>query len=246
MKKITLFLLLALPLLTIAQTIQNGTFDTDISNWVSVSSPTISHNSADGRTANGCLELVANATATNTGVRTNPNIFPSGGDGDYTYSVWIKGTADDQIRLDAFQNINGFKGGSTQTITSTGIWQEFKQVFDLLDGEGLNLRVIGRTAGATYLIDDVSFVAGNTLSISEFDINSVSLYPNPVKNLLNINNSTKINKVSIYEITGKLVIEELNLTEGNKVDVSRLNSGIYLLRVQDKNDNISTKRFIKK
>ena len=79
----------------------------------------------------------------------------------------------------------------------------------------------------------VSLVSCPTiLSNEDFEIkNSVSLYPNPVKNILNISleNNSEIQKVMIYDVTGK----QMKLQEGSttSIFVEDLKSGFYLLEV---------------
>lgn len=83
------------------------------------------------------------------------------------------------------------------------------------------------------------------LGLSEKSIdNDLILYPNPVKNTLNIQNSdTKtIEKVSIFNLIGQLV----KTAEGKQrtIDVSDLSSGTYLVKLQT-NDGIIDRKIIK-
>jgi alpha-tubulin suppressor-like RCC1 family protein len=79
----------------------------------------------------------------------------------------------------------------------------------------------------------VSLVSCPTiLSNEEFEIkNSVSLYPNPVKNILNIllQNNSEIQKVVIYDVTGKQVKSQIGSI--TTIQVEDLKSGFYLLEV---------------
>lgn len=84
------------------------------------------------------------------------------------------------------------------------------------------------------------------LSSDLFEIqNSVSLYPNPVIDILNISleNNSEIQKVVIYDVTGK----QLKLQEGNitSIFVEDLISGFYLLEVTVDGKK-EVKKFIKK
>lgn len=59
----------------------------------------------------------------------------------------------------------------------------------------------------------------------------ISVYPNPVKDFLKISNIQDIKKVNIYDMSGKLVfMKELN-NKNADLDLSKLNSGIYILKV---------------
>ncbi|TVZ55076.1 putative secreted protein (Por secretion system target) [Lutibacter sp. Hel_I_33_5] len=84
-----------------------------------------------------------------------------------------------------------------------------------------------------------------TLSIENLSLNHNSriiIYPNPVKNDLSIKLKSKIKKGSIFNILGKKILS----FSSKKVDVSRINPGIYILKVEDIYGNISSKKWIKK
>lgn len=83
------------------------------------------------------------------------------------------------------------------------------------------------------------------LSESQFDSpKALSIYPNPVKNTLNISlqENLEIQKVVIYDVTGK----QVKYQEGNtdSINVEDLKSGFYLLEVTI-NDKSEVKKFIK-
>ncbi|GAA4238261.1 hypothetical protein GCM10022291_28060 [Postechiella marina] len=73
---------------------------------------------------------------------------------------------------------------------------------------------------------------------------SIVLYPNPAQNILNISSKNKtVSKVEIYSILGSKVLEIKNQ---NSINISQLNRGIYISKIYDNNNAVSTKRFIKK
>ena len=81
------------------------------------------------------------------------------------------------------------------------------------------------------------------LSIDNFDItNALTLYPNPVKDYLNIklSNQLEIKNIKIYNMIGKMVNETKNL----EVDFTKMAKGIYLLKIIT-NKGITTKKIIK-
>lgn len=70
--------------------------------------------------------------------------------------------------------------------------------------------------------------------------NMIALYPNPVKNTLNINtasSNSNIVKVDIHALDGRLVLNgQYPITDGQtQVDVSRLNKGLYVLTLTNGN-----------
>jgi alpha-tubulin suppressor-like RCC1 family protein len=83
------------------------------------------------------------------------------------------------------------------------------------------------------------------LSETQFDlINSLSVYPNPVKNSLSISlkDGYGIQKLVIYDVTGK----QVKYQEGNtdSINVEDLKSGFYMLEVTI-NDKKEVRKFIK-
>ncbi|SFB12256.1 Por secretion system C-terminal sorting domain-containing protein [Flavobacterium swingsii] len=72
----------------------------------------------------------------------------------------------------------------------------------------------------------------NNLSNESFSSSSISIYPNPVNDVVNFNNlkNEKYN-VSLYDINGRLLIyKEIN-ENFDILDVSSLNSGVYQLEI---------------
>lgn len=92
-------------------------------------------------------------------------------------------------------------------------------------------------------IDDIKITG--TLSVNEFDVNNITIYPNPVNgNMLNVKLRATTSEVS-YIITNML---GQKLTQGKvsneAIDVSNLASGSYFLSI-DSNGKTSVKRFVK-
>ena len=81
-----------------------------------------------------------------------------------------------------------------------------------------------------------------TLGTSEFNAVEFNMYPNPVKNTLNIKSQDAISNVAVYDLLGKEVISSNNVS--NTLDVSALSNGVYLIRLTS-NKGVATKRFVK-
>jgi len=80
------------------------------------------------------------------------------------------------------------------------------------------------------------------LSIADESRLDFKVYPNPAVNLINISSKLPITKVEIYSVLGKkLLSTSVNL---NKIDISKLNKGIYFIKVYSSN-NIGIKRVVK-
>lgn len=85
----------------------------------------------------------------------------------------------------------------------------------------------------------------NFLSIDIIEnLTEVSLYPNPVKtDKFYITTTSEVN-IRIFDVLGKLVLIHNITPNENEVDVSDLNNGVYLVRINTGNQSV-TKKLIK-
>lgn len=74
--------------------------------------------------------------------------------------------------------------------------------------------------------------------------NSLSIYPNPTKEILNIEIS-EVSQIKVLNILGELImVTQLN-AGNNTIDVSRYSSGVYFIQVINEIGNMSQNKFIK-
>jgi hypothetical protein len=80
----------------------------------------------------------------------------------------------------------------------------------------------------------------NTLGIQENGfINNISIYPNPLKNILNFKTENNILKVEVYDIAGRILSS--NSISENKIDLSELKAGNYILKLYTEKGIMNTK-----
>ncbi|MDP2686915.1 MAG: T9SS type A sorting domain-containing protein [Aequorivita sp.] len=72
----------------------------------------------------------------------------------------------------------------------------------------------------------------------------LTISPNPVKNILNINTDYGLKSAQIFNVMGQNVFSEKNLYT-NEINVSNLRNGIYFLELTDIENNSTIKKFIK-
>lgn len=83
-----------------------------------------------------------------------------------------------------------------------------------------------------------------SLEVPTVDRAQLAVYPNPVKDLLNVSFDLEITSVALYNLLGQQVAsKELNTTTGT-LDVSTLNSGTYIVKVYA-NASVKTIKVIK-
>lgn len=147
-------------------------------------------------------------------------------DWDYNrMSIYVDGTLINEIDLNT--TING-------TANCKGL-NPFRREQYLL----LNLALGGTSGGSMtnltfpnqYIIDYVRVYQHNVnLSVTDAEKEEIaSVYPNPVKNILTINYPGTNPKYEIADISGKIVIDG----NGTSVDVSKLQSGVYFVKVEN-------------
>lgn len=139
--------------------------------------------------------------------------------------VWFKnndsGSFDNEVVIDATQS------------------QAYTMAFSDFDNDG-DVDI----TSAAYNGDDINVFDNQkiNLSIDDSSINKFTIYPNPTKNILNFRVPFTENfKVSVYDILGKKVLNA-TLEATYSLDVSKLNSGMYILKFDDYNSNF---KFIK-
>jgi len=100
--------------------------------------------------------------------------------------------------------------------------------------------------GSTMWVDDISLEFGG-VGVEEVDNGKVSIYPNPSADFININTIDLPSnlKLNIYDLSGKKVMSRLLNSNNEMIDISGLNSGTYLLVVQDAFNLIHRSKFIR-
>jgi hypothetical protein len=125
------------------------------------------------------------------------------------------------------------------------------------EGDPETYTITGSVLGTTYYVNigDYSSFTNNpegnfdidvttTLAVDTFGNNGFSAYPNPVKNILNISNSTEISKVQVVNLLGQeMIVKSMNETQG-QLDVSQLSAGTYLVKVTSDNQ-VKTIKIVK-
>ena len=89
----------------------------------------------------------------------------------------------------------------------------------------------------------------DTLSVDDNELteNQIIVYPNPVDNLLYVNNTLESNfDIEIYNATGQLIkITTLNQLQNQSIDLTGQAAGIYLIKFSDSSRSIF-KKVVKK
>lgn len=157
------------------------------------------------------------------------------------------GTSSDVDGYLAPNDINSSKGdASTNTFTTSTITftATTNDVVIYIRALGANKTDGDDSNNNELFVDNLSLVETSTLSNNIIDAKTFDVYPNPVKDVLNIESSeNEITSVSVRNMLG----QELISSEGkvSQLNVSSLASGVYLVVIKS-GDKIAIKKIVKK
>ena len=83
-----------------------------------------------------------------------------------------------------------------------------------------------------------------TVGVDEMIETESMIYPNPANTYIVVEGSD-IKEVEIYDMMGRKVVSS-EMQSSSVIEIDNLSSGIYMIRSIDVNNNVSTKKFIKK
>lgn len=87
------------------------------------------------------------------------------------------------------------------------------------------------------------FGSNGSLSVGSNEFESISIFPNPTNDILNITRAENAN-IAIYDILGKEILTKENISAVEGIEVSHLQAGTYFLKIA-RNGETTTKKFIK-
>lgn len=132
---------------------------------------------------------------------------------------------------------------SRPTGSGTSIWLLVTPTGTIPSTENLRIRFSNPVTTVGFRLDDIK-LTGTALGISKNAIEGLKVYPNPVTNgTLYIDTAADVSKeVVIYDVLGKQVV---NTTTQNAVNVSKLNAGVYIVKVTEEGRTATRKLVIK-
>lgn len=95
----------------------------------------------------------------------------------------------------------------------------------------------------TATVDNIQIKDLATAAVSDVRLSdAVSIYPNPTTEMLNVSTKYNVQNINVFDVSGKTI---LSVKDGKTVNVSALEPGIYVAKIQTEQGSI-TKKFIKK
>ena len=157
-----------------------------------------------------------------------------------------------QITIDVGDTIIWTWGSGTHNLRATSGTESFDSGY--FTGAGNTFTYTFNQVGSTDYVCDPhdgnmngTVTVTSTAGISENNLLSFEMYPNPVSDLLSIQLPTGTEKaeVSVFDYTGRLVSSKTISSNDTAIDVQKISKGIYMIRVAA-NNKIGVQRFIKK
>ncbi len=84
----------------------------------------------------------------------------------------------------------------------------------------------------------------NSVSVSLNNDRTLKIYPNPATDILNIEYDNAPYQVSVYNSIGILVHTEMSHSESFSFGVKQFNEGLYLIRIKDSENNVTTQKVL--
>ncbi|WP_431106939.1 endonuclease [Winogradskyella poriferorum] len=185
------------------------------------------------QTINNRAILIDYRGSSDLGILTSPTV--NGGIGSLTVTTQrIFSGTDGNLDVIVNGNVVGTipYSDTQQTTTISNINVDGMITVEISDNDSGNARVG---------IDDLSWTCYSSLSIADNDLDTSSIYPNPVKSKLYINLASNENTiVEIYDILGKRVLKTL-INSSDSINVQTLKSGVYILKLTQNNSSVSKK-----
>ncbi len=83
-----------------------------------------------------------------------------------------------------------------------------------------------------------------TLGTNDFVLTNLNYYPNPVKNVLTLSNTSIIDEITLVTIKGETILANKINTKRTEIDLSNLSEGVYFLKVKSEGTE-KTVKFLK-
>ncbi|MBE0655824.1 MAG: thiol protease/hemagglutinin PrtT, partial [Bacteroidales bacterium] len=154
----------------------------------------------------------------------------------YNYSITAK--VHDSYSGD---NQQGYTNDVLWSFNAHGYWSEVYDdvmpgTIEVTNGEEVLFGVAPYFEGetGTYLLDILSRRT-KVVSTELNEIINISVYPNPAKDVLNIEGTHPIRRLQIFDAKGSLMISTKEITDRVSLDISNLSEGIYFLHITQDN-----------
>ena len=155
------------------------------------------------------------------------------GGGEFNYEMTPSGS-DGTLVKGSWQSVNV----PLSVFVTKGFSKTNFQQFKLGSASDLNTKVV--------YFDNIYFSVnpGTLLGTKKFETSSVKMYPNPVKNTLNIEANSVIERVSVFNILGQEVLKSSPKANTATLQTNDLQKGVYMVTTEI-DGKVSTSKVVK-
>jgi hypothetical protein len=183
-----------------------------------------------------------------------PSSVAAGSNGHQFYLDLISrtGGANKEVFYGFGSTIGGADSGVIDQVIVFDAWQSIDISLAKFIGKGFDdttffqFKIAAQSDIRTQLgyFDNIYFYKASTLNVENNQLLNVTMYPNPTSSRLNISAASTIKNAQIFNVLGKKVMS-LDINKNSEsIDVSKLASGIYLIKYTI-DSAVGTAKFIK-
>lgn len=193
------------------------------------------------------------SVAGHTKVMTNGSFTQSGTTLTFTFATPFIYNGTDNLIVTVDANKSGDDGSTIkflQTATTTAVMSlmiRTDAVAENADPLNPPLNYTGSTPATSVQAKNTRpqiIFNGLSLGVQENNLaNAISIYPNPVTNNLFIKSNSNVLTADLYTLTGQLIKSQK--VDENKIQTAELASGIYIIKLNMEDGEISTQKFVK-
>lgn len=159
---------------------------------------------------------------------------------DATEKIYITGDYNNQTFAGVFNPATN----SFTSLTQTGMIGRRHHTSEVWNG---SLYIFGGNTTTSTSTSLSSVQSASLASLGSTDFASehqISVYPNPVKDIMTIDSDSDYTKITVYNLLGQQILTKSVASNKNTIDVSNLNAGTYFVRL-DSGRDVKTVKIIK-
>jgi len=160
----------------------------------------------------------------------------------FTFYSYKTGAGATRVKILRASDETEFLLGPTSGTADT--WVERKETFTATASEILRFQAVQNWGSGTIKIDNFSVVCNTceTASSKDYQAFEFSMYPNPTRESINISSTITLKNLKVFNLLGKEVLHIEN--PANNVNVSSLNNGVYIVKLESTEGAIVSKKLV--
>ena len=225
----------------------NNDQDGDGNSWMSSLdfSGTLSAHSGDGTYISESYNSTDGALTPNNWLITPVLTIPSTG----AYVSWWVAAQDDSYAADHYDvkisttgtNPTDFTTIYSETLSTDEWLMKSINLDPAYNGQNVRIAFVHNNCTDMFIMKIDDIYIGEGVGIEEVEESTVSIYPNPANNVINVNAASTISNVEVYTITGQKVGNFTANNTNTTISTANLTSGMYLMKIHTENGVINKK-----